>query len=464
LNHHSRRRRPSALENDREEAVLVHGFGAIAMSDLLRRALRGQRYRRRAALTVVVVAVTAAAVTVGVMSAAARSTSTTSSAAATATAAAQKCGEDLTFTNNDPSGIVKTLPASAQKQFATWPYKVQATPWASFKGVKKPWKIGFISFPIVNNWQADMVKEMKTQFAQAKKKGLVTGSLQTYIQPSFATATPEQQIAAIQQMVRSGVNGILVLALSETPLAPAIDAAGKAGVPVVMISGVVPGSKYAVNVWGNNNSPASAGVAGIVKKGNVLMVLGNPGVAVEDAFDKATLADIKACPGLKVVGRVLGKWSAPVAKTAVLSFLASHPGLKIDMVTQYGTMMGATIDAFQTAHRPVPPIADGGCVGGELSWWLAHKATYKTVGTCYNGFQTAYTQIRVLFRILGGMGLKTNSIALTPTTVTNANLSQYATPGKPLNWAGEAKGPITGYCSNTCLNGYFKQAGTPGGL
>ncbi len=53
-------------------------------------------------------------------------------------------------------------------------------------------------------------------------------------------------------------------------------------------------------------------------------------------------------------------------------------------------MMAGTIDAFQSAGQTVPPISDGECQGGDLSWWLAHKATYKTVGGCFNGYQGAY--------------------------------------------------------------------------
>ncbi len=45
-------------------------------------------------------------------------------------------------------------------------------------------------------------------------------------------------------MVRDGVDGILLLPLDGPPLAPAIDAAGKAGVPVVILDNVVAEAKY----------------------------------------------------------------------------------------------------------------------------------------------------------------------------------------------------------------------------
>jgi ribose transport system substrate-binding protein len=391
----------------------------------------------------------------------ASTTSTASSTTASASGGKQQCGQDYTVPPKDSSNLLASLPQDVQERYKTWPYEIKPTPWKDFKGVKGPWKIGLIMFPIGSPWQANLVAQAKKEFAAAKAKGLVTGKLVTYIQPSQATATPEQQIAAIQQMVRDGVNGILVLPLAGNPLGPAIDAAGKKNVPVVILDNVVPNSDYAINVWSQNNSPAAAGVAGLVKKGNVLVVRGIAGNTVEQAFQDAAVADIKACPGLKIVGTVWGKWTNATAKSAVLQFLQSHPGLKIDAVVQNGIMMGGIVDAFQTAGKEVPPISDGGCQGGDLSWWLAHKDSYQTVGVCFNGYQTAYTEFRLLLRVLGGKGPLLRDIAITAPVVTNDNVHVFATPGKPLSWQGEPKGPIDAWCSQKCLDAYFTQPGTP---
>jgi ribose transport system substrate-binding protein len=341
---------------------------------------------------------------------------------------------------------------------------VRATPWESFKGAKKPWKIGLITFPVGSPWLADVIKQVGVEFNKAKAKGLVTGTLQKYIQPSYATATPEQQIAAIQQMVRNGVNGILLLPLAGPPLAPAIDAAGKAGVPVVILDNVIDQAKYVVNVWSQNNSPAAAGVAGLVKKGNVLFVRGIAGNPVESAFQDAAVADVKACPGLKIVGTIWGKWTNATAKAETLKWLAAHPDTKVDGVIQNGIMMAGIIQAFQQAGRPVPPISGGGCQGGELSWWLAHKSTYNSVATCFNGYQTGWSEFRLLLRILNGNGLKVRDIHVPVPIVTSKNVAVYATPGKPLSWPGEPRGPINGWAPNAFLDGYFLKPGNPGGF
>ena len=223
-----------------------------------------------------------------------------------------------------------------------------------------------ITFPVGSPWLANVISQLGVEFNKAKAKGLVEGTLQKYIQPSYATATPEQQIAAIQQMVRDGVDGIFLLPLAGPPLAPAIDAAGKAGVPVVILDNVIDQAKYAVNVWSQNNSPAAAGVAGLVKKGNVLIVRGIAGDPVEQAFQDVAVADIKASR-LEIAGTIYGKWTNSSAKAETLKWLASHPDTQIDAVIQNGIMMAGIVQAFQQAGRHVPPISGGGCQGGDLS-------------------------------------------------------------------------------------------------
>jgi ribose transport system substrate-binding protein len=382
------------------------------------------------------------------------------------------CGQDVTFKHADPAGVLQKLPPSARTMYSIWPYPVKATPWSTFKGKKGPWKIGYISFPIDNPWKVNFLDELKREFAQAKAKGLVTGTLQTYIQPSWTTATPEQQDAAIQEMVRSGVDGILIHPLNAIAETPAIDAAGKAGVPVVLTSDVAPSSSYAVNIWSQNNSPSFAGTLDLLQKRgafgpgktvNVLRVRGIPGVTVEQAFQDAATADMSVCKGIHVVGTVWGKWNPATTKEEVLKFLASHPE-RIDLVIQNGSMQAGIIQAFEQAGRSVPPIAWGGTSGGDLSWWLAHKSTYQSVGGQYSGAMVAYTTLRLLLRILDGRGLQVRDISLPPRMVTNANLAEMATPGKPVTWVGDVRGPVDGWASNQVLDRFFAKSGTPGGL
>ncbi len=227
------------------------------------------------------------------------------------------------------------------------------------------------------------------EFNKAKAKGLVEGTLQKYIQPSYATATPEQQIAAIQQMVRDGVDGIFLLPLAGPPLAPAIDAAGKAGVPVVDPRQRRRPRRSTSSTSGRRTTrrqppawPASS------RRATCSSCAASPGNPVEQAFQDAAVANIKACPGLKIVGTIYGKWTNATAKAETLKWLASHPDTQDrrrdperdhDGRHRAGVPAGRPHGAADQRRR-LP--------GRRLSWWLKNKATYKTVANCFNGYQT----------------------------------------------------------------------------
>src|SRR5690606_38328526 len=143
---------------------------------------------------------------------------------------------------------------------------------------------------------------------------LVEGELNVYIQPSTTTSTPEQQAAAITQMVNQGVDGIILFPADAIAEAQAIDAAGEAGVPIVTVS-PAPTSEYALNLTANNQSASYAGTLNLLKEAdvlgegktlNTLFVRGIAGVTIEQAYWDMLQADLKPCPGINDVGTVWG--------------------------------------------------------------------------------------------------------------------------------------------------------------
>lgn len=420
---------------------------------------RAPRRRRRLLAAVggliAVAPVMAVATAGGPVGAAARTSHHAGTAKATG-----KCGTSVPVGPKNPNGIYKTLPSDLKAIYSSWPGKLVASPWAKKKiTAKPPWKIGFISFAITNPYNADVVTGLKQQFAIAKKQGLVQGSLITNIPATTAASTPESQISAIQQMVRQGVNAIILLPVDSVAVTPAIEAAGKAGVPVILAdTPPAPGQTYAVSAWSQNQVQADAGALGIIKKGNILMVKGIPGNENDVVLYNQAVADLKDCPDIHVAATLYGQWSEGTAKTVVAEYLSAHPE-PVAGAVQDGGMMSGIIEAFQSLGLKVPTIADGECGGGDLSWWLAHKSTYRTVAGCFNGFQGAYVYMNVALRVLDNKHPKFNVLEMPTPAITNANLSHFAKPGLPLSSSQEVGGPTTAWCNNTCLNKYFKVSG-----
>ena len=391
---------------------------------------------------------------------------------ATKASSGSECGKAVVTLPTQTQSGFKALPTSVKNRYNNWPFPVLNSPWTDHKKTKGPWKIGLISTPTGTPIDEDVIKEVQSEFAAYKKEGLVTGKLQLYVQPSLSTATAEQQIAAIQQMVRSGVNGILLKDFNAAAETPAVDAAGKAGVPVVIIDDVFPNSKYAINVFAERHSAPYAGVLKLLHgNGNVIYVRGIIGQTVELENYQLGLAAIKRCPGIHLVGTTPGDWSNAGAKSGLLSWFATHPTTKVDGVLNNDAEVAGIIEAFQQAGRKVPVLGHGGGEGGDLSWWAANvhnhsccvtKSGAEGVGEAASGFMEGYTVWGVLMRVLNGNGPKVNSVAVQLPLITDANITTVGTPGKPLTWGGEPRGPVDGYATDSYLNQFFRVPGTPG--
>jgi len=379
------------------------------------------------------------------------------------------CGEDLVYNQPDPDHIMSTLPQSVQTDLSTYMYVARATPWTTFKSKKDGnWKIGWISVPVNNPWLVNLDAQLHEEFDAAKAAGLVDGDLQVYIQPSTSTSTPEQQAAAITQMVSQGVDGIILFPADGIAEQSAIDAAGEAGVPIVTVS-PAPTSKYAINLTSNNQENSYAGtfklltekgVMGNGKTLNTLFVRGVAGVTVEQAYWDMLQADLKPCTGINDLGTVWGGWSPATTKTEVLKFLAAHPE-QIDLVLQGGSMQAGVIEAFQQAGRPIPAMTMGGSSGGDLAWWAANTDTFDGYGLMYSGKQMAWASWQILMRTLAGNGPLVNSFNPASVVLTNDDIAQYAEPGTNLEWVGDMAGDKTDWVSPAQLDEYFTTPGSP---
>ncbi len=354
------------------------------------------------------------------------------------------------------------MPKSLQDIYGSYPDKIVASPWATQKiKAKPPWKIGYIAIGISNPYNNDVLAQLKKEFALAKAKGLVTGSLQVNIPPSLAQSTPESQISAIKDMVRQGVNAIIVNPADSVAESPAMEAAGKAGVPIILADvPPAPGSKYQTSTWTQNQVEADAGTLGIIKKGDILIVRGIAGNQNDKVLYNQKVVDLKNCPDIHVASVLYGNWDNPTAKNVVSQYLASHPQ-PLAGVLNDGGMFAGIVQAFEARGIKVPPVAIEQCEAGDLSWWLSKLPNYSTVGGCINGFQGGYTYFNVALRILANHGPKYNVLSMPAVTLDNTNLKAYAKPGLPLTSNEELPGPKTAWCDDTCLNKYFSSRARP---
>jgi ribose transport system substrate-binding protein len=371
-----------------------------------------------------------------------------------------ECGNTVPVGPTNKDGVYAAMPKELQDIYSSYPDALIESPWATKKiTAKPPWKIGYITVGVSNQYQNNVLKSLKEEFALAKAQGLVEGDLVTNIPPSLQQSTPESQISAIKQMIRQGVDAIIINPADSVAESPAMEQAGEQGVPIILADvPPAPGSKYQTSTWTQNQVEADAGTLGIIGKGNILIVRGIAGNQNDKVLYNQKVVDLKNCPDIKVASVLYGNWDNGTTKQVVSQYLASHPG-KIDGVLQDGGMFAGIVQAFESRGIEVPPVGMEQCAAGDLSWWLKKIDTYKTVGGCINGLQGGYVYFNTALRILANKGPKYNVLSMPAVTLDNTNLKAYAQAGLPLTSDLELPGPKTAWCDNKCLDKYFNEPG-----
>jgi ribose transport system substrate-binding protein len=377
-----------------------------------------------------------------------------------------ECGNTVAVgPTNKEDPAYQSMSEELKGVYGSYPDAVVESPWATKKiTAKAPWKIGYITIGISNQYQNNVLKQLKQEFAEAKAKGLVEGELVTNIPPSLAQSTPESQIAAMKQMVSQGVDAIIVNPADSVAESATMEQLGEQGVPIILADvPPAPGSKYQTSTWTQNQVEADAGTLGIVNaskdgKKNILIVRGIAGNQNDKVLYNQKVQDLKNCPDINVAATLYGNWDNGTTKQVVSQYLASHPE-PVDGVLQDGGMFAGVVQAFESRGIKVPPVGVEQCYAGDLSWWLSKLPDYKTVGGCINGLQGGYVYFNAALRILANKGPKYNLLSIPAVTIDNTNLKAYAQPGLPLTSDLELPGPKTAWCDDTCLNEYFNEPG-----
>jgi ribose transport system substrate-binding protein len=371
------------------------------------------------------------------------------------------CGDTVPVgPKNKDDAAYQSMSKRLQDVYSSYPDEIVESPWATKKiTAKPPWKIGYITIGISNQYQNNVLKQLKKEFADAKAKGLVEGELVTNIPPSLAQSTPESQIAGMKQMVSQGVDAIIVNPADSVAESATMEQLGEQGVPIILADvPPAPGSKYQTSTWTQNLVEADAGTLGIIGKGNILIVRGVAGNQNDKVLYNQKVQDLKNCPDIKVKATLYGNWDNGTVKQVVSQYLASHPE-KVDGVLQDGGMFAGVVQAFEARGIEVPPVGVEQCYAGDLSWWLKRIDTYKTVGGCINGLQGGYVYFNTALRILSNKGPKYNLLSMPAVAIDNTNLKAYAQPGLPLTSDLELPGPKEAWCDDKCLDEYFNEPG-----
>jgi ribose transport system substrate-binding protein len=385
--------------------------------------------------------------------ASAGSSSDTTGTGQASTAAAGSCGAIPTLMPADPDGVLSKFSKSVQASYNLLPQPVYKSAWADWKPTHSgPYTIYFSP----GNVSTPFIQGMLTEFNKLRAGSNVISKIET----QDSNNSVQTQIQQIQQAIRQKVDLIVALPLSPAADAPVLEAAGKAGIPVIAPLNSA-GSKYVVGINGNvtlEGAYLTRQLASILgDKGSVLEMQGIPGVQSSDLLLKGAGDVLKNCPNISVAGSPVGQFTPSVAKAQTLEFLTAHPQT-VNGAIQVGGMATGIMQAFIQTGRTVPTIADSGATPGALAYWNEHKGTYKGVALGLPPAQLADATWRVALGLLAGRGIKISDLSETPLIITDANLSQWVQPGWSLNTPlAYAPGPPNVFYPASYLNQFFSK-------
>src|SRR5699024_2219818 len=203
-------------------------------------------------------------------------------------------------------------------------------------------------------------------------------------------------------------------------------------IPTVTWTGFIP-SEYAVdvapNVFNAVAAPVSEGLEMIDGEGSAVIVQGIEGMSINTVSVEAAEEVIALCPDVEIVGKPTGDFSEAAARSALTTFLATHPQ-EIDLVYQVASMGSGVYGAFDSAGREsMPVVVDHLASAASLAWWQElQDEGYEGVATGGNGEMGAQAVFEVTMRMANGEGPKFNHVVTNDILINNDNISEFAVP------------------------------------
>jgi ribose transport system substrate-binding protein len=227
-------------------------------------------------------------------------------------------------------------------------------------------KIAYSNSMLGNTFHQVLIANAKSTAASGQKQGLI--SKFTISDANGSASTQAQQI---RSFIVQHYNAIIVDAGSATALNSAIQQACSAGIIVVAVNETVT-APCAYNVLEHYPMETQLQIQAIGQElhgqGTILDDRGIAGTLPETLFQQGINAGLKQYPNLKIVGSVYGQWTSTITDQQISQALPSLP--KVQAVVSEGAGEVGVVQAFKTAHRPVPLVYFGNA-GADLRLWAS---------------------------------------------------------------------------------------------
>jgi ribose transport system substrate-binding protein len=143
----------------------------------------------------------------------------------------------------------------------------------------------------------------------------------------------EEQVSAIESLISRKVDAIILAAVDSKGLAPVVDKATAAGIPVILADSGVQGANY-VTVVQTDNIAASAlaadyAAALLSQRGKVAQLEGEPASETAQLRKKGFHEELGKYKNIQLVSSITGHWTTPGAVDATEAILKANPDVNL---------------------------------------------------------------------------------------------------------------------------------------
>jgi ribose transport system substrate-binding protein len=189
----------------------------------------------------------------------------------------------------------------------------------------------------------DIFMKNMADFAVAKGKEL-GAKVEVYSVSSHEAV--EEQVSAVESLISRKVDAIILAAIDSKGLAPVVDKATSAGIPVILVDSGVQGAHYVTVVQTDNIAASSLAAdyaaALLSDRGKVAQLEGEPASETAQLRKKGFHEEIAKYSNIQLVASVTGHWTTPGAVDATEAILKAYPDLNLIFASSDLMAVGAS--------------------------------------------------------------------------------------------------------------------------
>lgn len=265
-----------------------------------------------------------------------------------------------------------------------------------------------------NTWRAQMVEDFETRANEYKEAGVIAD-----VMISNTNNDPTEQLNQINAMIDSGVDAIIIDAVSPTTIKSVVEKAQHDGI-LVVVSNDPAYYDGTICVCGDNYTWQKIQAEWLAEQlggaGDIVEIDGVAGNSADTLRVQANNDVLANYPDIHVLAAAPGGWSETEAQALMTTFLSSYE--KIDAVLEQDVMGEGVIKAYENAGKDLP-IMTGDYTKAFLTKW-SQLPDLNSIGVSYAPGNSV-PGLDVAVRLLQGKTVKPEVLVPNPMDESKVN-------------------------------------------